>query len=56
MANSISRSLSNITSFKPVAIVTLAIGILVALFTPIGAMAKEALPFGGGDEEEEEVT
>ena len=53
MANSISRSLSNITSFKPVAIVTLAIGVLVALFTPVGAMAKDALPFGGDEEEDE---
>ena len=53
MANPISRSLSNITSFKPVSIVTLAIGVLVALFTPVGAMAKDALPFGGDEEEEE---
>ncbi len=52
MANPISRSLSNITSFKPVAIVTLAIGVLVALFTPVGALAKDALPFGGEEEEE----
>ena len=52
MANPISRSVSSIFAFKPVAIVTLVIGVLVALFTPVGAMAKDALPFGGDEEEE----
>ncbi len=51
MANPISRSVSSIFAFKPVAIVTLAIGIVVALLTPVGDMVKGVLP--GGEEEEE---